>query len=485
MLHPGTLNKSLGTGIFFVKGSKIIFVLDRLRIRRRAEFAAGLLSANSKRNLAIFKIAATLVSFLVLKWRFRSYVPKLMAVADVAFERAEEIAARPSKSNGQKKVSGASSTGAVAMKSTDVPKRIRESPRPNPVEVVAPLSSVQAPMQVMPHWMNPEGHSSNYQYTDSKVDAPIAKKPKSVEFPHWMNPEGHSNNYQHTGSKVDTIIAKKPKAEELPYWIHSEGHPNNYSQHTDSEVDTHIPQSDESLERHSKPVPTDIPSTEFYPFENSIPNFYGFATTVPIGMAEQVPASRGASIREASSGLDVPLCTASATDEQRLLKEAKSDTDCSTKSKPERKDDAIQAAGSQGLFLAPRNLLFRRAPIRGSVSPSVRDMQNVASPSPAVHSPRKIDAIGMTVLPYVLSYDEEERITRLIEHGKSLPLSSSFLDSKEELLAWSGLKMWNPIEAYFLAGFLKVPHRTAEFADDTLTVRLTEWIRWAQTLTDV
>ena len=456
MLHPGTLNKSLGTGIFFVKGSKIIFVLDRLRIRRWAKFAAGLLSANSKRNLAIFKIAATLVSFLVLKWRFKSYVPKLMAVADDVFERAEEKAAALNNRNAHKRVPGDSSAGTIAMKSSDEPKRILESKAPNPVKTVTPLPYVQSPQQVLPHSINPERYSNNYQYTGSKVDTPVVKKAEPVELHSLINPEGHSNNYQYPRRKVEVQVV----------------------------------QNVESLERGTstqlpRPGATNSLSTEFYPIDNPMPDFYGLKPTSLAGRNEQFRASPEAPKSEASARLNVPLLSASATDERRLPKEAESNKEVSTTPMPERREDAFQTAGSRDRFLAPRNLLFRRVPTKGDVSPPIMRKPNVAEPSSASYSPKKNDDSGRTVLPYVLSYEEKERITRLIKYGKNLPLPSSFLDSKEELLAWSRLNRWNPIEAHFLAGFRKVPHRTAEFTDDTLTARLTEWIRWAQTLTDV
>ena len=67
MLHPDTINKSLGRGTFLVKGSDVVFVLEKFRVLRWEQYAAEILRTNDKRNLVIFRIAATLVSFLVLK----------------------------------------------------------------------------------------------------------------------------------------------------------------------------------------------------------------------------------------------------------------------------------------------------------------------------------------------------------------------------------------------------------------------------------
>jgi hypothetical protein len=144
-----------------------------------------------------------------------------------------------------------------------------------------------------------------------------------------------------------------------------------------------------------------------------------------------------------------------------------------------------QRVGSHENFVEPKTLLFRRVVKKNIISEPSTKNRNVSSPTLSRGSKKVTEDIARTGLPYVLSDEEKVRVTRLIEHGKNLQVPSSFIDSREELLAWSRLKKPNSIEAYFLAGFRKVPHRTAEFTDDTLTLKLSEWIRWAQTLTDV
>ena len=84
--HPDTLNRKLGRTIHETKKTKAIFIAEGYRVRQWKIFASEILSAGSKRNLAIPQIAATLVAYLLLSWRFRPDTPKLLAVATDSFQ---------------------------------------------------------------------------------------------------------------------------------------------------------------------------------------------------------------------------------------------------------------------------------------------------------------------------------------------------------------------------------------------------------------
>lgn len=77
-----------------------------------------------------------------------------------------------------------------------------------------------------------------------------------------------------------------------------------------------------------------------------------------------------------------------------------------------------------------------------------------------------------------ITAEDTVRVSKLVEIAKALPKPLSTLYSKEGLLAWSGRK--NPIEAYFLAAYLKVRHEAPLFTDSNLNWKLDSWVQWAR-----
>lgn len=82
--------------------------------------------------------------------------------------------------------------------------------------------------------------------------------------------------------------------------------------------------------------------------------------------------------------------------------------------------------------------------------------------------------------PFRINADSERRVRLLIYEAKRLPPPNSHLETREEILAWSGKK--NSIEAYFLAALNEVPHTPARFTDPTLSARLSGWLQLAKTI---
>jgi len=125
ILHPGTLNKSLGNGVFRVKKTWALFVAESSLVKKFDTSATKILPGNSKRNAAIPQIAAALVSFLILKWRFQSHIPKLLVLAGADFDKVPPapkppVSKVPAKNRGdnqghQRKAVSEPSAGMPAM----------------------------------------------------------------------------------------------------------------------------------------------------------------------------------------------------------------------------------------------------------------------------------------------------------------------------------------------------------------------------------
>lgn len=69
------------------------------------------------------------------------------------------------------------------------------------------------------------------------------------------------------------------------------------------------------------------------------------------------------------------------------------------------------------------------------------------------------------------------RIKKLVATSKTLKVTKKPM-SKEDLMAWANTK--NPLEYFFLANYLSVPHEAPNFSDPTLSARLCSWIDWAK-----
>jgi hypothetical protein len=78
---------------------------------------------------------------------------------------------------------------------------------------------------------------------------------------------------------------------------------------------------------------------------------------------------------------------------------------------------------------------------------------------------------------YSVNPADSIRINSLISKSKSLPKSIRLTD-RESIFNWANTK--NPLEAYFLAGFLNLPHSNPDFADNTLLHRLALWLEYAK-----
>lgn len=86
MAHQGTLDKALGSGIFRFDDREAIFIVGAKRLLKSGEYASAMLPTAGKRNIAIPAIASALVSFLILKWRFKGHLPSLFVVVDASFD---------------------------------------------------------------------------------------------------------------------------------------------------------------------------------------------------------------------------------------------------------------------------------------------------------------------------------------------------------------------------------------------------------------
>lgn len=76
-IHEACVANFLNNRIFFVGEKKALFIGDISRLEKIHIYADEILPANSSRNLSIDDIAATLVSFLILKWKQAKKLPRL------------------------------------------------------------------------------------------------------------------------------------------------------------------------------------------------------------------------------------------------------------------------------------------------------------------------------------------------------------------------------------------------------------------------
>ncbi len=77
MVHPDSVNKNLGRGVHQAKKGGVTFVAEPYRLKKWQSFAEEVLPARNKRNLAIPQIASSLVSYLLMKWRYPKETPLL------------------------------------------------------------------------------------------------------------------------------------------------------------------------------------------------------------------------------------------------------------------------------------------------------------------------------------------------------------------------------------------------------------------------
>ena len=82
VIHQVTLRGDLGRCIFHFSDTAAVFVADPMRIEKSPKYATEILSAGSKRNLAITQIAKCLVGYQILRWRFKGTPPSLFVVFD-------------------------------------------------------------------------------------------------------------------------------------------------------------------------------------------------------------------------------------------------------------------------------------------------------------------------------------------------------------------------------------------------------------------
>lgn len=75
-----------------------------------------------------------------------------------------------------------------------------------------------------------------------------------------------------------------------------------------------------------------------------------------------------------------------------------------------------------------------------------------------------------------LSSNDVLRIEKLVAISKTLKVTKKIMN-KEDLVTWAKTK--NPLEFFFLAQYLSVPHEPPNFSDPTLSAKLTCWINWA------
>lgn len=76
-IHDASIANLLKYRIFSVGETKALFVGDLNRLEKIHQYADEILPANSLRNLSIDDIAATLIAFLILKWKQAKKLPRL------------------------------------------------------------------------------------------------------------------------------------------------------------------------------------------------------------------------------------------------------------------------------------------------------------------------------------------------------------------------------------------------------------------------
>lgn len=107
-----------------------------------------------------------------------------------------------------------------------------------------------------------------------------------------------------------------------------------------------------------------------------------------------------------------------------------------------------------------------------------------ASVSTPIATPRVAPAIASSTIrawpvqspSRPMQWVDSSRLADLVSLSSRLLPPRSRLSSREEVLAWAGLR--NPIEAYFVAAYMDVPHVPPQFADPTLNYKLSKWLEW-------
>jgi hypothetical protein len=146
--------------------------------------------------------------------------------------------------------------------------------------------------------------------------------------------------------------------------------------------------------------------------------------------------------------------------------------------KHHRKDEEYQNLGT----LKPR-----LSPNHREISQEIR---NLPAEIEAIEVPKKLFAIdsrpskftalltpgALTEFIYKITTDDVIRLNSLIKKSNTLSRPQNLPD-QESILKWANTN--NPIEAYFLAEFTKIPHQSRNFSDNTLESKLKAWLDWA------
>jgi hypothetical protein len=78
-LHNDALHPKIGKGFYKLRNLNCIFPIDPGRLSKTARYAHEILPEKHPRNLAIYKIASSLTSYLVFRWKYADLVPKLIS----------------------------------------------------------------------------------------------------------------------------------------------------------------------------------------------------------------------------------------------------------------------------------------------------------------------------------------------------------------------------------------------------------------------
>lgn len=82
IIHPDSINSSLGNTLYYLNSSKAIFVIEPFRLKNHLKYADEILAETDKRNKAIPQIASALIALLMIKWRRKNAAPKLLVSAE-------------------------------------------------------------------------------------------------------------------------------------------------------------------------------------------------------------------------------------------------------------------------------------------------------------------------------------------------------------------------------------------------------------------
>ena len=119
-----------------------------------------------------------------------------------------------------------------------------------------------------------------------------------------------------------------------------------------------------------------------------------------------------------------------------------------------------------------------------------QEVRNFPAKIKAIEVPKKLFAIDrrpskpttllapgvLTQFIYKITTDDIIRLKSLIKKSNTLSRPQNLPDH-ESILKWADTN--NPIEAYFLAEFVKLPHESRDFSDSTLESKLKAWLDWA------